>query len=65
MQHFADFSDGENGKKASDAGTNRELGPFVFVEPCYFIDRHARFPSQELDGSLLMGSIAGISVHAN
>lgn len=64
-QHFADFSDGKNGKKASDARTNLKLGPFVFVEPCYFIDRHARFPGQELDGSLLMGSFAVISVHTN
>ena len=62
-QHFSDFSDGKNGKKASEARTNRKLGPFVFVELCYFIDRHLRFLSQELDGSLLMGSFAVISVH--
>jgi hypothetical protein len=64
-QDFSDFPKGKNRKKANEARTNLELGPFVFVESCYFIDRHARFPSQELDGSLLMGPIAVISVHAN
>ena len=61
-QHFSDLSDGKNGQKASEARTNLKLGPFSFVELCYFIDRHLRFLSQELDGSLLMGSFG---VHTN
>ena len=62
-QRFSDVSDGKNGKKASDARTNLKPGSFVFIELCYFIDRHLRFLSQELDGSLLMGSFAAIGVH--
>jgi hypothetical protein len=63
-QHFPDFSNGENRKKAGNARTNRQLGPFVFVELRYFIDRHLRFQSQELDGSLLMGLPTELSVHS-
>jgi hypothetical protein len=64
-QDFSDFPKGKNRKKASEAGTNLKPGPFVVVEPCYFIDRHLRFQCQELDGTLLMGSSAVISVHTN
>jgi hypothetical protein len=62
-EYCADSSDGKNGKKAGDARTNPEPGPFVFVELRHLIDRHARFASQELDGSVPMRPFSLISVH--
>ena len=64
-QRFSDLSESKNTKKSSDARTHLQVGQFVFVESRYFIDRHLRFLSQELDGSLVMGSFALVNVHRN
>jgi len=64
-QHLADVPGSENGEKAGDPRTVLELGPFVFIEPRHFIDRHLRFPGEELDRSPLMGFLAGLRVHAS
>jgi hypothetical protein len=47
-QHLPDISDREDAKKAPDTRTNLKLGPSVFVELRYFIDRHLRLLGQEL-----------------
>ncbi len=62
-QRLADIAEGEDTKEAPDARANLELGVGVFVELRHFIDRHLRFLGQGLDGSLVMGFFAVISVH--
>lgn len=64
-QHFPDISDRENAEKAPEARTYLKLGACVLVELRHFTDWHLRFSGQELDGSLVMGCCAVISVHGN
>src|SRR6185503_14900319 len=62
-KNFAHVPQRENAKKAPDARTLLELAPRVFVELRHFTDWHLRLLGQELDGSLVMGWRAVISVH--
>jgi len=62
-QRLAVIPQGEDAEEAPDARANLELGVGVFVEARHFIDRHLRFLGQGLDGSLVVGFFAVISVH--
>jgi hypothetical protein len=64
-QHFPDFSNGENVQEAPNARTNLKFGQFVFVKPCHAVDRHLRFPGEELDGGSLMEQLAMLGVHSD